>query len=46
MTSLFQHLITGKKRVGIFQLKDYWTDIGNFDDFNRVNKESQVQKST
>lgn len=46
MTSLFQHLITGKKRVGIFQLKDYWTDIGNFDDFNRVNKESQVQKAT
>lgn len=44
MTSLFQLLIAEKKRVGIFHLKDYWTDIGNFDDFNRANKELLNQK--
>jgi NDP-sugar pyrophosphorylase family protein len=36
MTSLFQLLITAKKRVGIFHLNDYWTDIGNLDDFKRA----------
>lgn len=44
MTSLFQLLIAEKKRVGIFHVKDYWTDIGNFDDFNRANKETRNQK--
>ena len=38
MTSLFQILMANDKRVGVFKLDDYWTDIGRLEEYERENK--------
>ena len=39
MTTLIANSIKMKKKVGVFPIHEYWTDIGNPDDLIRAKKE-------
>ena len=37
ITSLFEILLANNKRIGIFQIDDYWMDIGSPENFHQAN---------
>lgn len=39
MPELFLNLIKRNEKCSVFQVRDYWTDIGAIDDFNRANSD-------
>ena len=39
ITSLFDKLLSENRKIGIYDINDYWIDIGNPEDFYRAHKE-------
>jgi NDP-sugar pyrophosphorylase family protein len=39
MTDLFEQLVERERDVTVFPVREYWQDVGQKDDFRRVNGE-------
>lgn len=39
ITELINTCIKDRKKVGYYEIKDYWMDIGRIDDYNKVNED-------
>ncbi|MDD3893895.1 MAG: nucleotidyltransferase family protein [Syntrophomonadaceae bacterium] len=39
MTDLFRSLVKKKKEITVFPIREYWIDIGRFDDYQKANNE-------
>lgn len=43
MTDLINELLSKKKSIGAFPIREYWTDIGQYEDYQKANREYQVK---